>query len=77
MFGCARLHRAMVKSDNFLVIPKRPLVIINWPLSVQWPVSGQAGADVLPHFLRHPRRLARQQARARGRENLSGSSLAR
>ena len=27
---CSSVH-GMVKSDNFLVIPKRPLVIINWP----------------------------------------------
>lgn len=27
---CSAVH-GTVKSDNFLVIPKRPLVIINWP----------------------------------------------
>lgn len=36
MFGGAQ--HSMVKSDNFLVILKRPLVIINWSLSVQWSV---------------------------------------
>lgn len=59
---CSSVH-ATVKSDNFLVIPKRPLVIINWPpLSVRRrrrrrPVSDLAAFSAPPtHPLPPPSR---------------------
>ena len=43
--------RGTVKSDNFLVIPGRPLVIINWPVSVRRPVSDRVANRIVAYFL--------------------------
>lgn len=71
---CSAVH-GTVKSDNFLVIPKRPLVIINWPVSVRRPVSDRLAPDQTyrGNFLRNTPFAARRRGRS-GAQNLSGSS---
>lgn len=57
--------RGTVKSDNFLVIPGRPLVIINWPVSVRRPVSDRVANRIVAYFLRTPSRASRPLGRAK------------
>lgn len=65
---CSAVH-GTVKSDNFLVIPKRPLVIINWPRC-------QFAAPVSDIFYSYSSSSSPSLS-SPARENLSGSSLAR